>query len=220
MYLSGMSRCYVTVTGGVLLVRWSFVMFRTCTIIVEPPPKNKNKKHTSKVKIKKNAHTRLETHHVSSPCQRLSLLSGFSGRCHRYLKKDVPMDQTRRLGPFSSSHLLSTSRISYLSTLCTYIYNKTLVSIKKIRKNKKEDVPKAQTTLLLSSGPVLVIAAHPNPPRVSRAVNTYIEPKYHKLVQKTRIMAYMESKRRKTRRLDSFSSSPPTQTFVVLSIHI
>jgi hypothetical protein len=53
--------------------------------------------------MKKNAHTRLKTHHVSSPCQRLSLLSGFSGRCHRYLKKDVPMDQTRRLGPFSSS---------------------------------------------------------------------------------------------------------------------
>jgi hypothetical protein len=154
MYLSGMSRCYVTVTGGVLLVRWSFVMFRTCTIIVEPPPKNKNKKHTSKVKIKKNAHTRLETHHVSSPCQRLSLLSGFSGRCHRYLKKDVPMDQTRRLGPFSSSHLLSTSRISYLSTLCTYIYTtKHWLVLKKYARTKKKTYLRPKRRFYCRPGP-------------------------------------------------------------------
>ena len=58
-----------------------------------------------------------------------------------------------------------------------------MVSIKKIFENKKEDIPEAQTTHLASFGPILIIAAHPNPPRTV-TVSKYIEPKNHKLVQK------------------------------------
>jgi len=106
------------------------------------------------------------------------------------------MAQTTRLASFGPVVVVAEHPATYF-VIRTYVYYKTLVSIK--QKTKKHS-SMAQTTRLASFGPVFVVAEHP---ATYFVIRTYV---YYKTLVSIKENTHLWPKRRQTRRLSPFSS--------------